>query len=289
MMMMMMMMMMQEQQGMYAPTECVYDVTHGQHLRTLLHAHPEPINPHLDINGTGLHEVMIGPVYYRLKSSMDSAELACIYTPTGKGTYTMSPERVRYLYSRFKHTEAHHNKIFEKLKAKPFPGELFNMVTRCRNETTTASGWSLPPPVYQAICKHTTAKTERFANPLDSHASSERCWSAHKRDQLFGFKYDAFKCKWTGPSTATPPSEPEVVLKTLTHTIRSARTANQCPTMATLVIPAWSETQKCGYNNLINANTDVCKIRLKVPAHHFKVHAPPSQPLNLCGARGRWH
>jgi hypothetical protein len=88
------------------------------------------------------------------------------------------------------------------------------MVTRCMNDTTPANGWSLPPGVYKAIHKHTTATAERFANPLNSYMDSERCWSPHKRDKLFGFRHDAFKCQWRGASIAVPPSQPEDVCTT---------------------------------------------------------------------------
>jgi hypothetical protein len=197
-----------EQQSQYGQSESTYDVTHGQHQRTLVHAHPEPINPHLDIIGTGEYEVMIREVHHRLKGQMASSTLACMYAPTGQGTYTLPPDRLRYLYSRFHHTQAHHINVFNKLKVKPFPEKLFHLVMRCTADTAHATTWSLPPASHQAICKHTTATTERFANPLDSHLDSERCWSPNKRDKVFGFKHDTYKCQWRGASVAVPPSQP---------------------------------------------------------------------------------
>jgi hypothetical protein len=72
---------------------------------------------------------------------------------------------------------------FSKLKAKPFPEELFRMATRCMTDAH-ATGWSLPTAVHQAVYKHTTATTERVANPLDSHMDSERYWSPN----MFGLR-----------------------------------------------------------------------------------------------------
>jgi hypothetical protein len=117
----------EEQQGHYGQKESVYDVTHvhGQHIRTLVRAHPEPINPHLDIISTGEHEVMIRSVYYHLNGQMGTSMLACLYAPTGQGTFTITRERLRYLYSRFQHTQTHHGKIFSKFKANSFPEEFF--------------------------------------------------------------------------------------------------------------------------------------------------------------------
>jgi hypothetical protein len=150
--------------------------------------------------------------------------------------------------------------VHAKLKAKSFAEELYQMATRCMKDATSSTSWSLPPAVHTAICKHTTAKAERFATPLDVHLDSEKCWSPYKRDALFGFKHDAYKCQWRGASVATPPSQPEEVLKALTHAIRSAKAADHHPVLTTLIVPAWSEALKSGYNNLLNANTGVCNI-----------------------------
>jgi len=203
-----------EQQGIYpqsASQEQLYDISHGQHIRSLLRVHLDPINPHFDIHATGHYEVMIRtvPTDDTINHSHSDASpplLACVYRPTGQGMYALPVERLKYLYSRYNATKNQKPDLFHKLHAASFEEELYRLLVRQQLNTDQKHHWSVPANVYAVLHQHTHSTKERFANPLNSFFNHAQCWSEQARDKLFGFKTNAYKYTWSGVSLASPPS-----------------------------------------------------------------------------------
>lgn len=88
---------------------------------------------------------------------------------------------MRYLYSWFYHTQAHHADEFNKPKAKPFPEELFCLATRCTTFTTHATSWALRQPCIKQCASIAQPQQSALPNPLDSDMDSERCRPKQER------------------------------------------------------------------------------------------------------------
>ncbi len=275
----------QQKQGMYAAhadEQRLYDITHGQHIRSLLHVHPKAINPHIDIMGTGKYEVMIRHVSHRTEGVNHTTRLACVYRPCGQGAYTLSPDRLQFLYTQYSHTTHHFQKLCRKLKPKPFAEEVFDLMTRHNQATCNKEHWGLTQSWYTLLNKHTGAVKERFASPLNTHETTAMYWSEFKRDKIFGAKTNAYSCRWTGPSVAVPPSYPASIQKALLHAIRSAQISESTPTLTTLVIPAWDIEERSSYNNTIRQNQRWCRIILRIPSKYFKIVPPSTYSSGHC-------
>lgn len=114
----------------------MYDITMGQHIRKLLIAHLQPINPHADIAPTssGKCEVYIRPVLSCSKGDLAAPrhekDQACIYEPDGRCTHMLPPTVVAALYERFKFVQTHHPDVHQRLQAGTFAEELHKLVTR---------------------------------------------------------------------------------------------------------------------------------------------------------------
>jgi len=239
-----------EQQGIYthaASEEQIYDVTHGQQVRSLLRIHLEPINPHLDIHATGQYEVMVRTVPTDDTTGTHQADksppvLACVYRPTGQGMYALPEQRLKYLYGRYHATKHHKPDLFHKLNGSSFEEELYRLLVRHQLNTDQKHHWSVPANVYAVLHQYTQSTKERFANPLNSFLNHTQCWSEQARDKLFGFKTNAYKYVWSGVSLASPPfSKPTHTMQALSHALKSVRTLPDTePTLTVMLIPAYS-------------------------------------------------
>jgi len=195
-----------QQQGIYtSPMDQLYDVTHGQQIRQLLITQAQPFNPHLDIAGTGSHEIARRSVQYMYDDTQATTEVACVYTPTGHCRFMVPVARMHYLFARFQQTQYHNPKCAERLHATSFPEEAYLLLARCSKEGKLHSNWWIPDNVRTVLHDFCHTTKERFCNPLDSFMHHQECWSNDTRDKLFGFRTDAMQCRWTGISIACPP------------------------------------------------------------------------------------
>jgi hypothetical protein len=126
------------------PHDRVYDITIGQHARTMLHIHPQPINPHADIAPTssGKCEVYIRPVLGCSKGDLAAPrheqDLACVYQPDGRCTHNLPSATVAALHDRYKYRQEHHPQMHQELKVGTCAEEIHKLVVRHGGKTAAA-------------------------------------------------------------------------------------------------------------------------------------------------------
>ena len=141
------------------------------------------MNPHTDIHAPGHIHVSLQQVTYMSQDKLLHNEVACVHTPDGGTPYTLPPDRLHVLYTRFSRTQSQSPGLHEKLKAGSFAAELYKLLARYKegsrgkNKTVTKGQardlW--------AIQAHTQSTKERFASPLNFSASTGAYWTLLER------------------------------------------------------------------------------------------------------------
>jgi len=146
----------------------------------------------------------------------------------------------------------------------------------------------MPDPVYQALARHIGITKERLATPLNCHPDTEEYWSPMERDQVFGARWDAYKCVWTGSSLAHPDKSKAHAIRALTHAISSAHDPHQ-PTATLVVLPIEPGNRGLDYQRVINTSRDNCHMLLRLPqaklpmAQSGPQYKTPSAPKRAAG------
>lgn len=273
-----------QQQGDYYPEHSTrYNITIGQACRNNLVLHTEPMNPHTDIQPTGRHEVFIRTVHMRVDGRNATNELACIYTPEGRCKYTLTVPRAALLYHQYNQTLQLRPRLARRLKAGTFAKELYALMERYRdgaiidpnNHTAVKieNHWATPKEVYRALQRTTHITKERFASPLNCSPEFTEYWSVHKRDQLFGARWNAYKFQWTGGSVHNPEYEDQELNKNVATAVAAARHTLQ-PVFGLHILPAWTDSNRTAYMKWLELYPGNCKHILQVPKSHFRFEKP---------------
>ena len=263
----------------------MYDITMGQHIRKLLIAHLQPINPHADIAPTssGKCEVYIRPVLSCSKGDLAAPrhekDQACIYEPDGRCTHMLPPTVVAALYERFKFVQTHHPDVHQRLQAGTFAEELHKLVTRYSGKTTcgkvgpncdmytidTGDQRAMPRLLRDRLLDLLGANKERFTSPLTVCHTVQDYWTAHKQDQAFGANFDAYKTKWTGASLACPDFNQKAAHTAVEWALRSA-IHNPEPTLTLLLLPTYTKHGTfTTYMQWIRKYPEHCKVLATLP------------------------
>lgn len=277
-----------QQQGDYYPDHPQrYDIKLGQGHSSKLWMDTSPTNPHADIHPTGQHEVFIRAVDMRIDGADCTHTLACIYTPDGKCRFTLTPARAAILHRQYTHSRQYKPRLMRRLKAGSFAEELYALM--CRYKEGAAIGgtnsrrivklknhWATPHEIYAALQALTGASKERFASPLNYNPGMKQYWSIHKRDQLFGASWDAYKYKWTGCSVHNPEYEDAEMNKDVATAIAAARSTED-PVLGIHILPAWSNTSQTAYLAWLQRFPENCYHALQIPKKHFRFQTPDAE------------
>lgn len=289
-----------QQQGDYYPDHPQrYNINIGQQYSNMFDMDTTPVNPHTDIHPTGRHEVFTREVEMCIDGQRWIKTLACIYTPDGKCRYTLTPERAAILYKQYCHSSRYKPKMMKKLKAGSFPEEVYALMCRYRDgaqvraqkSTRTVkikNHWATPPEIYEALRELTGITKERFASPLNYNPTFQMYWSAHKKDQIFGAKWDSYRYQWTGGSVHNPEYEDEDLNKNIATAIAAARSTT-APVFGIHILPAWSDANKTAYLAWLQHFPENCKHLLQVPKKHFRFQKPTTwERGDMFAGHPRW-
>lgn len=211
----------------------------------------------------------------------------------------MPVDQLHALYSRYQHAVTtdpnHHAEQF----AGSFAQDLYQLLARYADAAScqatpagtiiTKGEWSLPPAILSAEIDHTGANTERYASLLNAHPSVQTYYTPLKADALFGSQGNTHKYRWSGASTAVPPSDAAAVTKAVKHAIESAKADGNGPVLAFLAIPAMAETQHPVHLKLLTNSPGWCRPVLKLPAQQLKYTAQaPFMQDTMSQQRAPW-
>jgi ribonuclease HI len=289
-----------QQQGDYYPDHPQrYNINIGQQYSNMFDMDTSAMNPHADIHPTGQHEVFIREVEMCIEGQRWNKTLACIYTPDGRCRYTLTPERTAILYKQYCHSSRYKPKMMVKLRAGSFPEELYALMCRykdgaqirernCTRTVKIKNHWATPPEVYEALQQLTGITKERFASPLNYNPTFGMYWSAHKKDQIFGAKWDTYRYKWTGGSVHNPKYEDEDLNRNIATAIAAARSSS-APVFGIHILPAWSDANRTAYLSWLQHFPDNCKHLLQIPRKHFRFQKPTTwEQGEMYAGHPRW-
>jgi len=272
----------------YTPNEIRTHNTVGDSCRNKIQVHTKPVDPEIDIRGTGEYTLQFRMVTRRHKpagthaATSTTQEMACVYDPEGHCLGMLTPGRANLLYLNFLHcTQSTHQD--HSLQPGTFPEELALLLLRYKEGTPIkessrrvklSNHWTTPTSIYQCIQEELqpTSK-ERFASPLNYSPTMTEYWSCHQRDQLFGAHHNAYTHQWTGFSVANPEYEPKDMDKAVAWAVHSAR-HTPIPTVTLFILPAWMDESNTAYLKWQRKFPQNCRVVLRVPKRSFRFVRP---------------
>jgi hypothetical protein len=109
------------------------------------------------------------------------------------------------------------------------------------NKLNFKNHWSTPPILVSEIIKAIGAATERFSSPLNAHPSIHKHYSYREADAIFGFKYDAYSARFSGPWYMNPEYDAEEIVKSVRWAASSAASDTE-PNLGIAIIPKYDES-----------------------------------------------
>jgi exonuclease III/ribonuclease HI len=285
-------------QGVRAQDDTRYDKSVGDPLRTKLCIHPDPINPHVDVQPPGKHHIEVrqvekfGAIHAEGRAKGDplgyqsagTRELACVYNPQGQLVGTVTLDRLAVLHRAFERVRVARPELGKQLRTGEFPAELARLLQRYRQSTTVEGApdkriklenhWAVPAGVMGVLRKGLTLTKERFASPLNFDPKADHYWSVHERDQLFGAYWDAHRWRWTGSSEANAEYEHKDMDKAMRWAVHSALSGGTAPVLTLLIHPAWDERSRTAYIKWLKHCPTVTQELLRIPRRYFKFTKP---------------
>ena len=156
------------------------------------------------------------------------------------------------------------------------------------SEYESPRGVATPPEVYEALRQLTDITKERFASPLNYNPTFTMYWSAHKRDQIFGAKWDSYRYRWTGGSVHNPEYEDEDLNKNMATAIAAARNTT-APVFGIHILPAWSDANRTAYLAWLQHFPENCMHLLQIPRKHFRFQKPTTwERGDMYAGNPRW-
>jgi ribonuclease HI len=271
-----------------------YDITIGQECRKKLVVDTQPCNPHVDIEPTGSHEVFVRTVERRHGGQTTSQELACIYTPDGRCQYMLPLERAAQLWQAYHGMRRQCPALFKHLKAGSYAEEVYRLMARYQEGAAELCKGQGPvqykdelvlPPALMEVFHGLGVTQERYASPLNVHAATQHYWSAHRRDALFGARYDSHRYRHRGASLSHPRACDRDVNASVTTALLDALTQNT-PVLSVQVIPAWSDTGGVpAYMGWVQRYPQHCHLLACIPRKKLKVLGSTSMAWEMpaCG------
>ena len=142
--------------------------------------------------------------------------------------------------------------------------------------------------VGSAVRQLTDITKERFASPLNYNPTFTMYWSAHKRDQIFGAKWDSYRYRWTGGSVHNPEYEDEDLNKNMATAIAAARNTT-APVFGIHILPAWSDANRTAYLAWLQHFPENCMHLLQIPRKHFRFQKPTTwERGDMYAGNPRW-
>lgn len=247
----------------------------GDSIRSKITFIHSPVNPHTDIQGTGVCRIEIRTVeVWKQGQHYEQQERACIYDSDGRCRATCTPARLailRALFDRAKEGGAH-----TALSSEPliFEQEVLDLMLRYRpgprpGDKDTASClkplWGSHPALQEATRTHLGICVDRFASPLDVHSPDLQFWSKHNRDAAFSAHTDAYSCRWQGYSYAFPGTDTSDIEKATKWSLWSALQST-IPTATLLAIPRSRTAKgKPAYSAWIDQYPKFCTTLTTIP------------------------
>ena len=155
------------------------------------------------------------------------------------------------------------------------------MMRRQEDRIKLSNHWATPPELYDALKQLTGATKERFASPLNFNPKMQQYCSIHKRDQIFGAKWDTYKYRWTGSSVHNPEYEDPALNKNMATAIAAAQ-YTQAPVFGVHILPAWTDSNRTSYMTWLSHYPENCKHVLQIPRGHFRFQKPTGWELGEC-------
>jgi hypothetical protein len=109
------------------------------------------------------------------------------------------------------------------------------------NKLNLKNHWYTPPILVSEIIKAIGAATERFSSPLNAHPSIHKHYSYREADAIFGFKYDAYSARFSGPWYMNPEYDAEEIAKSVRWAASSAASDTE-PNLGIAIIPKYDKS-----------------------------------------------
>ena len=192
------------QQGLNAK-QAACNAYHAR-LKERLQISIDPINPDLDIHSKGEAVVqceMISDCYAQdVENESQETMRALAFNAEGGCISSLSLNRMGLLQHRHMHTGVFEEDVVALLQRyKHMP---------CGNESTGHTVhindlWQLSTNLHDCLRATFPICHERFASPLDVHATTRYYWTPFAANSAFGARTDCYSATWEGCSQAKPP------------------------------------------------------------------------------------
>jgi ribonuclease HI len=133
-------------------------------------------------------------------------------------------------------------------KIKNFPQEIISLYNRYlprKNKKKVEvpiprAKWPLKQALKTALHKAFHTNCERFSTPQSANELTNKYYSEHKRDNVFGAYNNPYGEKWNGSlQIVHPPNNPKEILKAVKWALASTFGDEKTPTLNVIVIPGW--------------------------------------------------
>ena len=219
----------------------------------------------------------------RCNERNEEHELACIYTPDGRCRFTLTVERAAILYQQYKRVQEAKPKLLNRLQGGSFAKELYALMCRYKDGATIdskthskfklANHWATPEEIYRVIQRHTLTSHERFASPLNWSPEFANYYSIHKRDQLFGARWNTYRYKWTETGVHKPEYEDQDLNKNIATAVAATQYTSE-PVFGIHILPAWTDSNETAYMRWMELYPENCRHILEIPRKHFRFERP---------------
>ncbi len=194
-------------------------------LKERLHISIDPINPDLDIRSTGQAVIqceMISDCYAQDGDNETQETMrALAFNAEGHYISSISPDRMGLLQHWHRHSDVFEEDVVALLQRYKHGNESTGHTVQINDL------WQLSPDLHDCLRATFPICHERFASPLDVHATTRHYWTPFAADSAFGAETDCYSAAWKGCSQANPPSADEEMDKAVRWAMASALITDQ--------------------------------------------------------------
>ncbi len=211
------------QQGLNAK-QAAYNA-YNAGLKERLRISTDPINPDLDIHATGQAAIqceMISDCYAQDGDNETQGTMrALAFNAEGHYISSISPDRMGLLQHWHRHLDVFEEDVVALLQRYKHGNESTGHTVQINDL------WQLSPDLHDCLRATFPICHERFASPLDVHATTRHYWTPFAADSAFGAETDCYSDAWKGCSQANPPSADEEMDKAVRWAMASALITDQ--------------------------------------------------------------
>ncbi len=211
------------QQGLNAK-QAVCNAYHAS-LKERLQISIDPINPDLDIHPTGqavFQCQMISDCYAQdAENEIQDTMRALAFDAEGGYISSVSLNRMGLLQHRHMHTGMFGEDVVALLQRYKHGNESTGHTVHINDL------WQLSTSLHDCLRATFPICHERFASPLDVHATTRYYWTSFAADSAFGARTDCYSTTWEGCSQANPPSADEEMDKAVRWAMASALSTDE--------------------------------------------------------------